>query len=238
MELINQWQRHLYSHGIELTEQQLHQFETYYQLLVEWNQKINLTAIVERNEVYVKHFYDSISLSFFIPFSNVLRLADIGSGAGFPSLPLKIVFPHLQVTIVDSLKKRIHFLQHVVERLELENIDCVHGRAEDIGREPAHRDQYDLVTARAVAKLNVLHELCLPFAKVGGRFVAMKGSDIDEEMKNSERSMKLLHGKLQHVHRFELPDSEGTRHIVVYEKIKPTPKRFPRKAGVPSRNPL
>ncbi|UUZ91309.1 16S rRNA (guanine(527)-N(7))-methyltransferase RsmG [Paenibacillus sp. P25] len=153
--------------GIKLSEQQLGQFEDYYRELVDWNERMNLTGITERDQVYMKHFYDSLSVSFFIPMKDVGTVADIGSGAGFPSIPLRIAFPHLRVTIIDSLNKRIQFLNHLVSVLGLSEVQCVHSRAEDAARQKEHRDHYDLVTARAVARLAVLNEFCLPFTAVG-----------------------------------------------------------------------
>lgn len=224
--------------GIPLSSHQLEQFETYFTMLVDWNERMNLTGITERDAVYEKHFYDSVSLSFFVDFNKVNNLADIGSGAGFPSIPLKICFPHLKVLIVDSLNKRIGFLKALVEQLGLEQVECVHGRAEDIARIPEYRDQYDLVTARAVARLNVLNEFCLPFVKPGGIFAAMKGSQSDEEVKESAVSLRELKGRLKSQLGFTLPHELAERHIVLVEKLAATPKKYPRKAGTPLKQPL
>ncbi|MCR8643002.1 16S rRNA (guanine(527)-N(7))-methyltransferase RsmG [Paenibacillus sp. N1-5-1-14] len=224
--------------GIELSEAQVDQFELYYKELVEWNEKINLTAITERSEVYWKHFYDSLSLSFYVEMNKVKSMADIGSGAGFPGIPLKIAFPHLKLTIVDSLNKRINFLKQLVEKLNVQDVNCVHGRAEDIGRLPEHRDQYDLSTARAVARFNSLAEFCMPFVKVGGKFVSMKGSEVEEEVKESGNCMKELRGKVLKVDRMELPVVGGVRHFVQVSKLAATPKKYPRKAGTPLKSPL
>ncbi|NBD25055.1 16S rRNA (guanine(527)-N(7))-methyltransferase RsmG [Paenibacillus glycinis] len=225
-------------HGVALTPLQLQQFQTYYELLVEWNEKMNLTGITEREAVYEKHFYDSVTLSFFMNMDEIAAMADIGSGAGFPSLPLKICFPHLKVTIVDSLNKRIQFLQHVVTSLSLSDVTCVHGRAEDIGRLPAHRDAYDLVTARAVARLSGLNELCLPFARKGGVFAAMKGADPAEETQEAKRSLSELKGKLSNIHHLKLPFEQSDRHIIVIDKLAATPAKYPRKAGLPLKQPI
>jgi len=224
--------------GIAVTERQLEQFETYYRELVEWNEKMNLTGITEKEQVYIKHFFDSISLSFYHPLGDVRSLADIGSGAGFPSVPLKIAFPHLRVTIVDSLQKRIGFLQHLVRELGFSDVECVHARAEDAGRLAAHRDRYDVVTARAVARMNVLSEFCLPFVRPQGVFIAMKGSDPTEELKEAEFAMKELGGSLEADHSFELPMEQSGRHIIVVRKTRATPGKYPRKAGVPLKSPL
>ncbi|WP_166245809.1 16S rRNA (guanine(527)-N(7))-methyltransferase RsmG [Paenibacillus turpanensis] len=224
--------------GLSLSAQQLVQYETYFKLLVEWNEKMNLTGITEREQVYVKHFYDSLTLSFYVDLKNTQSLADIGSGAGFPSIPLKIAYPHLKVTIIDSLQKRISFLEHVSSSLGLTNVYCVHGRAEDAGVKPELRDQFDLVTARAVAKLNILNELCLPFTKTGGLFVAMKGSDPTAEIDEAKRSLKELNGKLVTVDSLTLPVEQSERHLIQIQKTAPTPKKYPRKAGVPAKTPI
>jgi len=224
--------------GMELSERQLQQFEAYYKLLVEWNEKMNLTAITEREQVYLKHFYDSLSLSFFYRVQDATMLADIGSGAGFPSLPLKIAFPHMRVTIVDSLNKRIMFLRELVQELGLEHVECVHGRAEDVSRLPAYRDRFDLVTARAVARLNVLAEFCLPFVRKGGAFLAMKGSEVEGELQEAAFSFAELKGAVAQVHQMELPIEHSIRHFVQIDKLGATPGKYPRKAGLPLKTPL
>lgn len=225
--------------NIDLSERQLDQFETYFKELVEWNEKMNLTGITEREQVYIKHFYDSLSVSFFTSMADKQKIADIGSGAGFPSIPLKIAFPHLKVTIVDSLNKRIQFLNHLSTSLGLTDVTCIHGRAEDAARKYEHRDQYDLVTARAVAKLAVLNEFCLPFCKVHGQFIAMKGSELNDELNEAEFSLKQLKGKLVHIHRLQLPDADASaRHLVIIDKQSATPSKYPRKAGTPLKSPL
>lgn len=224
--------------GLEPSETQLRQFETYFRELVEWNEKMNLTGITEREQVYVKHFYDSVSLSFFMPVNDIKNLIDIGSGAGFPSLPLKILFPHLNVTIVDSLNKRIQFLQHLVKELNLSDVECIHSRAEDAARQAALRDRFDLATARAVARLNVLGELCLPFVRPGGFFVAMKGADASDEIAEAAFSLAELKAKLEYDHSFELPVEHAVRHLIVIRKTASTPGKYPRKAGVPGNQPL
>lgn len=224
--------------GIQLTERQLEQFEAYYHELIDWNEKINLTAITEKSQVYLKHFYDSISLSFFVDFTKIETLADIGAGAGFPSIPLKIVYPHMKVTIIDSLNKRIQFLNQLVEKLGLSHVQCFHARAEEAGRKPSLRDQFDLVTARAVARLNVLNEFCLPFVKAGGYFASMKGSDPAGELNEAKKSIQVLRGELKAVHHFELPVEGSSRHIILIEKKGATPAKFPRKAGTPLKDPI
>lgn len=237
-EIQQQFTTLLAKENITLSTQQLEQFEQYFKTLVEWNEKMNLTGITERDQVYLKHFYDSLSVAFNFDMGKVSTLADIGSGAGFPSIPLKIAFPHLQVTIVDSLNKRIMFLKEIVAQLGLTNMDCVHGRAEDIARLPRYRDHFDLVTARAVAKLQVLNEFCLPFTKNGGTFIAMKGSEVDEEIKDSSFSLFELRGEVIKVNRMILPIEESVRHFVEIRKRAQTPAKYPRKAGLPLKEPL
>ncbi|GGE00577.1 16S rRNA (guanine(527)-N(7))-methyltransferase RsmG [Paenibacillus nasutitermitis] len=228
----------LHDNGLSITARQLEQFDRYYRLLIEWNEKMNLTGITEREAVYEKHFYDSLTLSFFLDMNKMNNLADIGSGAGFPSIPLKICFPHLKVTIVDSLKKRIHFLQHVVEQLELQDFTCIHGRAEDVARMPGQRDAYDLATARAVARLSALNELCLPFVRSGGLFAAMKGANSDAELQEAGKSLVLLKGQWRETHQLKLPFEQADRNIIIFEKKGTTPGQYPRKAGTPLKQPL
>ncbi|WP_438445208.1 16S rRNA (guanine(527)-N(7))-methyltransferase RsmG [Gorillibacterium sp. sgz5001074] len=224
--------------GLTLTERQLEQFESYYRELVEWNEKMNLTAITDREQVYLKHFYDSLTLSFHVALQDVETMADIGAGAGFPSLPNKIAYPHLKLTIVDSLNKRIHFLQHLVAVLGLDQVSCIHARAEEAGRDSKLRDRFDLTSARAVARLNVLNELCLPFVKQGGAFAAMKGAQSAEEVEEAKASIKLLNAKLEKVATFELPVEQAERNIVVLRKTGGTPAKYPRKPGTPSKDPI
>ncbi len=239
MELIEQqFFALLQDHNQTLSETQLQQFDSYYRELIEWNEKMNLTAITERDQVYMKHFYDSLTLSFFFDLSKVNFLADIGSGAGFPSIPLKIAFPHLQVTIVDSLNKRIGFLRNLTDKLGLTGVNCVHGRAEDIARIPSYRDHFDLVTARAVAKLAVLNEFCLPFVKKGGSFLAMKGSEIEQEIVEAVYSLSELKGKFVFSEQLVLPMDQSKRHIIRIDKAAVTPAKYPRKAGIPLKAPL
>ncbi|MED1795375.1 16S rRNA (guanine(527)-N(7))-methyltransferase RsmG [Brevibacillus nitrificans] len=224
--------------GIVLTERQMTQFDQFFHLLVEWNEKMNLTGITEEGQVYNKHFYDSITPSFYFPFEKAESVVDIGGGAGFPSIPLKICFPHLKMTIIDSLNKRMNFLQHVASELGLENVNPVHGRAEERGQEPAHREKYDLVVARAVARMNLLSEFCLPFAKVGGHFVALKGAEMTLELNEAKKAIKTLGGKTRKVETFQLMEEAGERNIVVVEKVEATPKTYPRKAGIPAKKPI
>lgn len=228
----------LKSKGIELNEQQLEQFETYYKLLIEWNEKMNLTGITEREQVYEKHFYDSLTLAFYTDMNQVTSLADIGSGAGFPGVPLKIAFPHLKLCIIDSLNKRITFLKAVSEGLGLKNAEFLHGRAEEWGHKRGYRDEFDLVTARAVARLAVLNEFCLPFVKPEGMFAAMKGTDPAEEIEESKKSLRELRGEIVGVEAFRLPFDDSERHIIRVEKRGITPFKYPRTPGLPLKKPL
>lgn len=228
----------LAEHDIILNDEQRNQFQLYYEQLIEWNNNVNLTAITEKDEVYLKHFYDSISPSFYFNFHEVQTVCDVGAGAGFPSLPLKICFPHLEVTIVDSLKKRISFLEHLSSVLQLNNVHFVHARAEDFGQKKQNREQFDVVTARAVARLSVLSEFCLPLNKIGGTFIALKGSSVEEELKDATKAIHVLGGEVTENHQFTLPIEESTRSIVSIKKVKKTNKKYPRKAGTPVKNPI
>ena len=224
--------------GFELTDQQKDQFQRYFQLLVEWNEKINLTAITAEDEVYLKHFYDSLAPILQGHLKNEpIALLDIGAGAGFPSLPMKILFPQLEVTIIDSLNKRIQFLHLLAEELGLKGVHFYHGRAEDFAQDKHFRAQFDLVTARAVARIQVLSELTIPFLKVGGRLIALKASSAEDELKQAKNALNLLFAKvLENVH-YQLPNGDP-RTLTIVEKKKETPNKYPRKAGVPNKRPL
>lgn len=233
-----QFKLKLNEQAIKLEEEQLSQFEVYYNELINWNKKVNLTGLTEKSDVYLKHFYDSLSPSIYFDFNKELDICDVGAGAGFPSIPLKIAFPHLKITIVDSLKKRIDFLTHLVNRLNLDNISIYHARAEDFGQNKKHRENYDIVIARAVARMSVLSELCLPLAQKNGLFMAMKGSKALEELDDAEQAIKLLGGKIKDLKTFTLPSEESERSIILIEKSNNTPKKYPRKAGTPNRSPI
>ena len=224
--------------NIVLTDQQKAQFERYFELLVEWNQKINLTAITEKEEVYLKHFYDSIApiLQGLIE-NQEIKLLDIGAGAGFPSLPMKILYPQLDVTIIDSLNKRINFLQLLAEELGLEGVHFYHGRAEDFAQDKKFRAQFDIVTARAVARMQVLSELTIPYLKVGGKLLALKASNAPEELTEAKNALNLLFSKVEDNISYTLPNGDP-RYITVVEKKKETPNKYPRKAGMPNKRPL
>ena len=221
---------------IKFTEEQLNQFYEYMNLLLEWNEKINLTAITDPNEVILKHFIDSLTINKYIKENNTL--ADVGTGAGFPGIPLKILRPDLKITLVDSLNKRINFLNEVINKLNLVNIETVHSRIEDFGKDKKYRESFDFVTARAVANLAVLSEYLLPIAKVGGQCVCMKGSSVEEELSNGKNAIKVLGGKIKIIDEFVLPDSDMSRNVIIIDKIKNTPNKYPRKAGIPVKEPL
>jgi 16S rRNA (guanine527-N7)-methyltransferase len=235
---VDQFQEKLKEKGIILTSFQLQQFERYYEMLVDWNKRMNLTAITDKEEVYLKHFYDSISAAFYYDFREELALCDVGAGAGFPSIPLKIVFPSLKIDIVDSLKKRITFLEELAKTLNLDHVSFYHDRAESFGQKQEHREHYDVVTARAVARMSVLSELCLPLVKEKGAFLAMKAAHAQEELKAAEKAISTLGGKVKKIGSFRLPYEQSERNILWIEKVKPTPKKYPRKPGVPNKQPL
>ncbi|WP_018131410.1 16S rRNA (guanine(527)-N(7))-methyltransferase RsmG [Effusibacillus pohliae] len=224
--------------GIEVGEEILARFARYYEMLVDWNERMNLTAITDEAGVYWKHFYDSLTLLTVPQFDRSANLLDVGAGAGFPSVPVAIVSPELRVKVLDSLQKRITFLSELGRELQLADFSAVHGRAEDFGRKPEWRDTFDQVTARAVARLPVLLELCLPFVKVGGYFFVMKGPDGEAEAKESAKALQVLGGELVDVRTFDLEEVEGTRMILVVKKIKATPAAYPRKAGTPAKKPI
>ena len=223
---------------IALSEKQMEQFLQYYELLVEKNKVMNLTAITEFDEVVEKHFLDSVSLTKQLDLHQPLKVLDLGTGAGFPGIPLKIVFPELEITLMDSLNKRVLFLQDVISSLQLENIEAVHGRAEEAARNKKYRESFDLCVSRAVANISTLSEYCLPFVKIGGSFISYKSSTIEDELEDGKKGIAILGGKVKDVYKFTLPDSEVQRSFVIIEKEKKTPKAYPRKAGTPSKEPL
>lgn len=224
--------------GITLTEKQYQQFDRYFELLVEWNKVMNLTGITEYEEVNEKHFVDSLSIVKVLDMKNVNHVIDIGTGAGFPGIPLKIAFPHLKITLLDSLNKRIKYLNTVIEELELEDIQTIHGRAEDFARQSEYREQYDLAVSRAVANLSTLSELCIPYVKVDGLFIPYKSGDIEDEVKEAQTAIKVLGASQKEVVKFTLPGSDINRSFVKIKKIKNTGKKFPRKAGLPGKEPI
>lgn len=224
--------------NIQLSEKQYDQFIDYYELLIEKNKVMNLTAITEYEEVIEKHFLDSLSLVKVIDLENKLHVLDLGTGAGFPGIPLKIAFPDLNITLMDSLNKRINFLKEVIQKLELQGIDAVHGRAEEMARKKEYRESFDLCVSRAVANLASLSEYCIPFVKTGGCFISYKSGEIEEEMLQSRKAIHILGGQEKEILKFQLPNTEMNRSFVVIEKIKQTPKAYPRKAGTPSKEPI
>lgn len=234
----DQFKSYLSEKGVTLSERQLNQYETYYNTLVEWNEKMNLTAITDKEEVYLKHFYDSISASFYFDFKKPLSICDVGAGAGFPSIPIKIAFPEIHVTIVDSLNKRIGFLEHLAKELQLENVRFIHDRAETFGQKSEHRENYDVVTARAVARMSVLSELCLPLVKMDGTFIAMKAANAQDELNAGKKAIAVFGGKIEETFSFTLPFEESERNIIIIKKFKATPKKYPRKPGTPNKSPI
>lgn len=224
--------------GITLTENQYEQFDKYYELLVEWNKVMNLTGITEYEEVNEKHFIDSLSIVKVVDISKVNTVIDIGTGAGFPGIPLKIAFPELDIVLIDSLNKRVRFLNEVIEELSLEKISAIHGRAEDFAKQKDYRESFDFVVSRAVANLAVLSEYCIPYAKENGYFCPYKSGEIQDEVKNAEKAISVLGGKLEDIISFEIPNTDMKRTILKIKKRKATPKRFPRKAGLPSKEPI
>jgi len=227
----------LQSIQIYLTEKQFDQFIKYYEMLVEKNKVMNLTAITEWDEVVLKHFVDSLTVAKYYEIKDQ-RVVDLGTGAGFPGIPLKIAFPELKIVLVDSLNKRIKFLQEVIDTLKLEKIEAVHGRAEDIGRSPEYREGFDLCVSRAVANLSTLSEYCLPLVKVNGRFISYKAGHMEEELERSKQAIYRLGGKIEGVQPFELPGSDIHRNFIIVKKENKTPKVYPRAAGKPSKEPL
>ena len=224
--------------GISLNEEQKQQFIAFYEYLVEKNKVMNLTGITEFQEVLVKHFLDSLACVKAVDMKKVTTVMDIGTGAGFPGVPLKIAFPHLEACLLDSLKKRVNFLEETFALLKLQNIIAIHGRAEEFAKNKSYRETYDLCVSRAVSNLATLSEYCLPYVKGGGKFISYKSGTVQEEAEQAEKAVRILGGKIQDVVYFNLPDSEIQRSLVVIEKIKPTPGKYPRKAGTPLKEPL
>jgi len=211
-------------------------FVIYMELLREWNERMNLTAITDEEGILVKHFFDSCSISDFV--GNNSKIIDVGTGAGFPGLPLKIVNDSLNLTLVDSLNKRINFLNEVKNRLGLKDVETVHGRAEDVGIDNKYREKYDFAVSRAVAELRILVEYLLPLVKVGGKVIAMKGPNVDEEVENAKKAIKLLGGEIEKIESFKLGDTDNERTVIIIKKIKNTELKYPRKAGIPKKSPL
>ncbi len=221
--------------NIELTDQMIEQFMKYKFLLKEWNEKINLTAITDDREIIIKHFIDSLTIAKYIPEN--AYLIDVGTGAGFPGIPVKIFRKDVKVVLLDSLNKRLNFLNEVIKELGLEEIETVHGRAEDIGNNPKYREKFDIATARAVANISTLSELCTPFVKVGGTFICMK-ANADEEIQNAQKALEILKMEEEQKEQFKIEEIDSERTIIIYRKKNNTPKQYPRKAGTPAKQPL
>lgn len=224
--------------GCEPSDLQCEQLNNFHKILCEWNEFMNLTGITEYNEVVIKHFVDSLAVNCVYSFKKTDRVVDIGTGAGFPGIPLKIMYPVTSFTLLDSLNKRIKFLDEVIRINSLDGIETLHGRAEDYARDKNYREAFDVCVSRAVANLSTLSEYCLPYVKVGGVFISYKAGQLDEELKASERAIKLLGGEIKEVHKLTLPDTDIDRTFVVIKKTAATSKKYPRKAGLPSKEPL
>lgn len=222
--------------NIKFNKKQLEQFYKYMELLLQWNQKINLTAITDQKEIIIKHFIDSITISKYIKQNE--NLLDVGTGAGFPGIPIKIIRPDIKITLLDSLNKRINFLDDVINQLKLENIYTVHARIEEFGQNKKYREKFDNVTSRAVANLSVLSEYMIPLTKIGGKCICMKGSEIVEELEESKSSIKILGGKIKNIDEFKLPETDIGRNVIIIEKQNKTPSKFPRKPGTPTKEPI
>ena len=223
---------------IALTDTQKDQFDRYYELLVEWNRVMNLTGITKYEEVILKHFVDSLTIVRDSDMNKVSTLIDVGTGAGFPGIPLKIAFPHIRVILLDSLNKRLKFLNTVIDELGLESVDTLHGRAEDHARKAEYREKFDLCVSRAVANLSTLSEYCIPFVQKSGMFIAYKSGTSGEEIDHASKAIEILGGKIEKIDKFTLPGTDMRRALVEIRKMKNTPSRYPRKAGIPAKEPL
>ena len=226
----------LEEYNIEINDEQIEKFDLYMKLLLEWNEKINLTAITEKDDIILKHFVDSLTILKYVDKRD--KIIDIGTGAGFPGIPIKIMNEKANITLLDSLNKRINFLNIVINELKLDNIVAIHGRAEELARNKAHREKYDVAVSRAVANLSTLTEYMLPFVKVGGKCICMKGANVKEEIDKAKNAIKKLGGQIEIVDNFYLSENDNERNIVIIKKIKETEPKYPRKAGIPSKEPL
>ena len=226
----------LEEYNIEINDEQIEKFDLYMKLLLEWNEKINLTAITEKDDIILKHFVDSLTILKYVDKRD--KIIDIGTGAGFPGIPIKIMNEKANITLLDSLNKRINFLNIVINELKLDNIVAIHGRAEELARNKAHREKYDVAVSRAVANLSTLTEYMLPFVKIGGKCICMKGANVKEEIDKAKNAIKKLGGQIEIVDNFYLSENDNERNIVIIKKIKETEPKYPRKAGIPSKEPL
>ena len=226
----------LEEYNIEINDEQIEKFDLYMKLLLEWNEKINLTAITEKDDIILKHFVDSLTILKYVDKRD--KIIDIGTGAGFPGIPIKIMNEKANITLLDSLNKRINFLNIVINELKLDNIVAIHGRAEELARNKAHREKYDVAVSRAVANLSTLTEYMLPFVKVGGKCICMKGANVKEEIDKAKNAIKKLGGQSEIVDNFYLSENDNERNIVIIKKIKETEPKYPRKAGIPNKEPL
>ena len=222
--------------NLTLTEEQIEKFYNYMNLLIEWNKKINLTAIVEPKDIILKHFIDSLTIEKYIKKGE--NIIDVGTGAGFPGIPLKIAREDLKITLADSLNKRINFLNEVINKLDLKNIETIHIRAEELGKNKKYREKFDIATSRAVANMSTLSEYLIPFIKVKGRCICMKSSDIDTELENAKKAINILGCEIESKDKFNLPNSDLGRSVIILRKVKNTPSKFPRKAGTPAKEPI
>ena len=223
---------------VKLNDRQLQQFHRFYEMLVEWNKVMNLTGITEYDEIVEKHFVDSLSIVNVFELERINRVLDVGTGAGFPGIPIKIVFPHLEVVLLDSLNKRIKFLDAVIDELEIKKISTIHGRAEDFARKEEYREKFDLCVSRAVANLSTLSEYCLPYVKRDGFFISYKSGNIEEEIEESKKAIQFLGGNIENVIKFQLPGTDISRSLVKVKKVKNTNLKYPRKSGVPAKEPI
>jgi len=224
--------------NILISKDQLNMFQTYYDMLIESNKVMNLTAITDLYEVYKKHFVDSVAIHKVFPLDSVKTLIDVGTGAGFPGVPIKILFPHIKVTLVDSLDKRVRFLRDLIQELNLDHVEAVHSRAEDLAKDNLYREQYDLSISRAVSNLSTLAEYTLPFVQKGGNFISYKGNEVEEEVETAKRAIQILGGSVTSIQQIKLPDSDIMRSYVIINKIDETPSKYPRKAGKPEKTPI